>query len=164
MWKHPSACQALSRKSSSHTWGERWVDVLQSVSGVQGTQFDIDSMQVTSDDVSQCTPSVECSSWHDEAAAVVAIYAIDMRLGAMGLCTGTVVNAPQGRKYLLTADHCFIGEHLRKPSFCMGLVCKALLQHVSGVPDITEPSQPLFWHSVSQEGVCSKDAAPNKKL
>lgn len=78
--------------------------------GVQGTQFDIDSMQVTSDDVSQCTPSVQCSSWHDEAAAVVAIYAIDMRLGAMGLCTGTVVNAPQGRRYLLTADHCFIGE------------------------------------------------------
>ncbi len=78
--------------------------------GLQGTQFDIDSMQRTTDDVSQCTPSVECSSWQEEAAAVVDIYAIDMRLGAMGLCTGTIVNAPLGKKYLLTADHCFIGE------------------------------------------------------
>ena len=106
----------------------------------QGTQFNIDSMQITSDDVSECTPSVECSSYHDEAAAVVAIYAIDMRLGAMGLCTGTVVNAPQGRKYLLTADHCFIGEHLCKPSFCMGLVRKSLLQHTNGVLPAVEPS------------------------
>ena len=89
---------------------------------MQGTQFDIDSMQVTSDDVSQCTPSVECGSWQDAAAAVVAIYAIDMRLGAMGLCTGTVVYAPQGRKYLLTADHCFIGEpHMMASLQCIDL-------------------------------------------
>lgn len=46
-------------------------------------------MQKTSDGVSQCTPSVECATtWAQEAAAVVDIYAIDMRLGAMGLCTG----------------------------------------------------------------------------
>ena len=55
---------------------------------MQGTQFNIDSMQRTTDDVSQCTPSVECGDWRNEAAAVVDIYAIDMRLGAMGLCTG----------------------------------------------------------------------------
>ena len=82
---------------------------------MQGTQFDIDTIQSTSDDISQCTPSVECSSYHDAAAAVVAIYAVDMRLGAMGVCTGTIVNAPEGRKYLLTADHCFIGERCEKP-------------------------------------------------
>ena len=56
--------------------------------GMQGTQFNIDSMQRTTDDVSQCTPSVECGDYRNEAAAVVDIYAIDMRLGAMGLCTG----------------------------------------------------------------------------
>ncbi|CAL8468064.1 g7603 [Coccomyxa elongata] len=77
----------------------------------QGTQFNIDQMQKTTDGVSQCTPSVECAStWAHEAAAVVDIYAIDMRLGAMGLCTGTIVNAPLGKKYLITADHCFIDK------------------------------------------------------
>ncbi|CAK0770461.1 hypothetical protein CVIRNUC_003769 [Coccomyxa viridis] len=75
-----------------------------------GTQFNIDSMQRTTDDVSQCTPSVECGDYRNEAAAVVDIYAIDMRLGAMGLCTGTIVSAPLGKKYLLTADHCFIDK------------------------------------------------------
>ena len=25
-------------------------------------------------------------------------------------CAGTIVSAPLGKKYLLTADHCFIGE------------------------------------------------------
>ena len=57
----------------------------------RGTQFDIDSMQRTTDDVSQCTPSVECANYKDEAAAVIDIYAIDLRLGAMGLCTGTAL-------------------------------------------------------------------------
>ncbi|BDA42249.1 probable lysyl endopeptidase at N-terminal half [Coccomyxa sp. Obi] len=77
----------------------------------QGTQFNVDQMQKTTDGVSQCTPSVECAtSWIQEAAAVVDIYAIDMLLGAMGLCTGTIVNAPLGKKYLITADHCFIDK------------------------------------------------------
>ena len=58
---------------------------------MQGTQFNIDSMQRTTDDVSQCTPSVECGDYRNEAAAVVDIYAIDMRLGAMGLCTGDII-------------------------------------------------------------------------
>ena len=58
---------------------------------MQGTQFNIDSMQRTTDDVSQCTPSVECGDYRNEAAAVVDIYAIDMRLGAMGLCTGGII-------------------------------------------------------------------------
>ena len=41
------------------------------------------------DDVGQCTPSAECApGWADEAAAVVAIYAVDVRMGALGLCTG----------------------------------------------------------------------------
>lgn len=44
---------------------------------------------VRADGVSTCTPSVECApAWADAAAAVVDIYAVDMRLGAMGLCTG----------------------------------------------------------------------------
>lgn len=34
---------------------------------------------------------------------------------------GTIVNAPLGKKYLLTADHCFIGGRLSSsvPSSCM---------------------------------------------
>ena len=56
---------------------------------MQGTQFNVDQMQMTSDGVSQCTASVECApAWAEEASGVVDIYAIDMRLGAMGLCTG----------------------------------------------------------------------------
>ena len=46
------------------------------------------------DDVGQCTPSAECApEWGDEGAAVVAIYAVDVRMGALGLCTGEGVRA-----------------------------------------------------------------------
>ena len=55
----------------------------------QGTQFDISRVQLSSDRVAPCTPSVLCdAAWRTEAAAVVAIYAINQAQGAMGLCTG----------------------------------------------------------------------------
>ncbi len=40
--------------------------------------------------VGQCTPSIRCAgrSFQQAGAGVVAIYAVDMRVGAMGLCTG----------------------------------------------------------------------------
>ena len=34
-------------------------------------------------------------------------------------CAGTIVSAPLGKKYLLTADHCFIGESLPLPPACL---------------------------------------------
>ena len=70
---------------------------------MQGTQFNVDSMQRTTDDVSQCTPSVECGDYRNEAAAVVDIYAIDMRLGAMGLCTGEIIQPGPSDKASLFA-------------------------------------------------------------
>ena len=57
----------------------------------QGTQFDISRVQLSSDRIAPCTPSVLCDpAWRTEAAAVVAIYAINQAQGAMGLCTGTL--------------------------------------------------------------------------
>jgi len=41
--------------------------------------------------VDSCTPNVECfsnSNYNDSMSAVVAIYAINLSLGAMALCTG----------------------------------------------------------------------------
>ncbi|BDA50643.1 probable lysyl endopeptidase at N-terminal half [Coccomyxa sp. Obi] len=73
-----------------------------------GTQFDTTIMQQTSDATEPCTQSIECDpSWEEVARGVVSVYAINTRIKALGLCTGSIVNAALGNRYLLTADHCF---------------------------------------------------------
>lgn len=92
---------------------------------MQGTQFDIDSMQRTTDDVSQCTPSVDCANYKDEAAAVVDIYAIDLRLGAMGLCTGTALPHAITDAWHTTMEvHSFMKYEV--DASCCGVHCPSL--------------------------------------
>jgi hypothetical protein len=47
-------------------------------------------MRAAAPQVGQCTPSIRCAGrgFQQAGAGVVAIYAVDMRVGAMGLCTG----------------------------------------------------------------------------
>ncbi|BDA48490.1 probable lysyl endopeptidase at N-terminal half [Coccomyxa sp. Obi] len=76
-----------------------------------GTEFDMSTMQQKSDSVSSCTPSVLCDSeWDLINDAILDIYAVNVQLGAMALCTGTLITAPIGRKFVLTADHCFVDK------------------------------------------------------
>ena len=43
----------------------------------------------TSDATAPCTQSIECDpAWEQAARGVVAVYAINMRIRALGLCTG----------------------------------------------------------------------------
>lgn len=74
----------------------------------QGTQFDFGLLQQRMDATAPCTPAVTCAfpALAQPAAAVVSIYAVNMALGAVALCTGTVIVGPLGAKYLLTAHHC----------------------------------------------------------
>ncbi|EIE20478.1 trypsin-like serine protease [Coccomyxa subellipsoidea C-169] len=77
-----------------------------------GSQFDTTIMQQTSDATAPCTQSIECDpAWEDVAQGVVSVYAINTRIKALGLCTGSIVNAALGRIYLLTADHCFTDKN-----------------------------------------------------
>ncbi|KAK9836324.1 hypothetical protein WJX81_005312 [Elliptochloris bilobata] len=78
---------------------------------VPGTSFRVDLLQQRSDKLGSCTPSVECDPQYSQVAkAVIDIYAINLSLGAMALCTGTIISAPMNRKYVLTADHCFVDK------------------------------------------------------
>lgn len=54
-----------------------------------GTDFDMSVLQRTSDSVSKCTPSVLCDSeWDVINDSILDIYAVNVQLGAMALCTG----------------------------------------------------------------------------
>lgn len=54
-----------------------------------GTEFDMSMMQQKSDSVSSCTPSVLCDSeWDLINDSVLDIYAVNVQLGVMALCTG----------------------------------------------------------------------------
>jgi hypothetical protein len=54
-----------------------------------GTGFDLDQLRQTEDVTAPCTPSVLCDPhWDLVNDAVLDIYAINMKLGAMALCTG----------------------------------------------------------------------------
>ena len=54
-----------------------------------GTEFDLSKMQQKSDSVSSCTPSVLCDSeWDLINDSILDIYAVNVQLGAMALCTG----------------------------------------------------------------------------
>ncbi|KAK9834175.1 hypothetical protein WJX81_005389 [Elliptochloris bilobata] len=78
---------------------------------VPGTAFRVDLLQQRADKLSSCTPSVECNPELSQVSkAVIDIYAINLSMGAMALCTGTIINAPMNRKYVLTADHCFVDK------------------------------------------------------
>jgi hypothetical protein len=57
-----------------------------------GTQFDTTIFQQTSDATAPCTQSIECDPRFEEAArGVVSVYAINMRIRALGLCTGALL-------------------------------------------------------------------------
>lgn len=57
-----------------------------------GTSFNMGAIQQSSDRVSSCTPSVRCDASLDRINdAVVAIYAINVKLGAMAMCTGDFI-------------------------------------------------------------------------
>jgi hypothetical protein len=91
----PASCVAAAKVHGSQT-GDLSSESCAAVVR-QGTQFNIDQMQRTTDGISLCTPSVECApNWAQEAAAVVDIYAVDLNLGAMGLCTGEWPQSFQG--------------------------------------------------------------------
>ena len=54
-----------------------------------GSGFDMSALQRKDDVISQCTQSVRCDSRvRDIDDAVVDIYAINLQLGAMAVCTG----------------------------------------------------------------------------
>ena len=54
-----------------------------------GSGFDMSALQRRADVVSQCTQSVLCDQSVDDIEdAVVDIYAINLQLGAMAVCTG----------------------------------------------------------------------------
>ena len=54
------------------------------------TQFDMGLLQQTSDATEPCTESIMCApEWEEVAHGVVSIYAINTRIRALGLCTGT---------------------------------------------------------------------------
>ena len=60
-----------------------------------GTQFDTTIFQQTSDATTPCTPSVECDPRFSEVrAGIVSVYAINMRIRALGLCTGARCQSP----------------------------------------------------------------------
>ena len=60
-----------------------------------GTDFDMSLLQRKTDVVSSCTPSVLCDSqWDTVNDAVLDIYAVNVQLGAMALCTGTLPQHP----------------------------------------------------------------------
>ncbi|BDA50484.1 probable lysyl endopeptidase [Coccomyxa sp. Obi] len=72
-----------------------------------GTQLPVDLIQQNSTSLFACTPSIECMPQYAHLAdGIVAIYAVDPTSRTVGLCTGSIVTAPKGNRYLLTADHC----------------------------------------------------------
>lgn len=61
----------------------------QEVRYTPGTNFDMSELQRKSDLVSSCTPSVLCDSeWDLINDSILDIYAVNLQLGAMALCTG----------------------------------------------------------------------------
>eukprot|EP00884_Botryococcus_braunii_P009274 jgi/Botrbrau1/18348/Bobra.0179s0073.1 len=88
-----------------------------------GSLFDMTTFQSRAQNkVAGCTPSIRCNDdWDREAAGVVDIYAVDLGVHAVGLCTGSLLNRPallaqnnvssgvgsDKEIFVLTADHCF---------------------------------------------------------
>lgn len=67
-----------------------------------GTDFDLSMMQQKSDSVSSCTPSVLCDSeWDLINDSILDIYAVNVQLGLMALCTGTSLHPSR----ILSCDH-----------------------------------------------------------
>eukprot|EP00884_Botryococcus_braunii_P004264 jgi/Botrbrau1/13839/Bobra.0056s0076.1 len=78
-----------------------------------GTSFDMEATAVTFTSISSCTAMVACDPvWSaTQARGVVAIYVVDPRNLSVAVCTGSIVNGPDGsRVFLLTADHCFANK------------------------------------------------------
>lgn len=64
----------------------------QEVRYTPGTGFDMSLLQRKSDSVSSCTPSVLCDSkWDLINDSILDIYAVNVQLGAMALCTGATL-------------------------------------------------------------------------
>jgi len=79
-----------------------------------GSGFDMSVLQRKSDVISQCTQSVLCDPNinHDRMDdAVVDIYAINLQLGAMAVCTGRSLSLPSPKKVCNHPARCTI--------FCM---------------------------------------------
>ena len=56
-----------------------------------GTGFNLSEMQQREDPISPCTPSVLCDPAYSRIKdAIVDIYAVNVKLKAMGLCTGNL--------------------------------------------------------------------------
>ncbi|CAL8467108.1 g6644 [Coccomyxa elongata] len=72
-----------------------------------GTHLPVQELQQNRSSVFACTPSLECAPQYAKlGAGVVDIYAVDPASRTIGLCSGSIINAPRGNRYLLTADHC----------------------------------------------------------
>ena len=61
-----------------------------------GTQFNIGKLQQPLDGAAACTPSLACDTKYNatEGRASVSIYAINLQLGALGLCSGAAILVP----------------------------------------------------------------------
>ena len=65
-----------------------------------GSGFDMSVLQRKDDIISQCTQSVRCDDRvRDVDDAVVDIYAINLQLGAMAVCTGEILNRNKCRNF-----------------------------------------------------------------
>ncbi|CAK0735575.1 hypothetical protein CVIRNUC_000603 [Coccomyxa viridis] len=74
---------------------------------VLGTLLPVHLMQQNRSSLMQCTPSIVCEPRYEHlAAGVVSIYAVDPQSHTIGLCSGSIVRAPDQTRYVLTADHC----------------------------------------------------------
>ena len=64
-----------------------------------GTGFNLSEMQQREDPISPCTPSVLCDPAYSRIKdAIVDIYAVNVKLKAMGLCTGNLPFEASGSK------------------------------------------------------------------
>ena len=96
----PSACRcmlvqglpgSLPEAAAADRRRRRLLERSQDPGYTAGSGFDMSALQRKSDVVSQCTQSVLCDKSVDDIEdAVVDIYAINLQLGAMAVCTGDI--------------------------------------------------------------------------
>ncbi len=100
-----------------------------------GSGFDMGALQRKDDVISQCTQSVLCDeSVRDIDNAVVDIYAINLQLGAMAVCTG---KASQVKEVWLSLDVPVITRQIARYLMHSELLFKCgLARHAMGVHHI----------------------------
>ncbi|CAK0735256.1 hypothetical protein CVIRNUC_000551 [Coccomyxa viridis] len=110
---------------------------------VIGTDIPVHSIQQNTSETELCTRSISCDNTYARIApGVVAIYCVDPVTKTSGLCTGSIVNAPLGNRYLLTADHCLRDKtRLLNFEFWLLIFNFQTACNATDVPPITEVIQ-----------------------